>query len=201
MRHHAVLDSLGSVFSTLSTGLYVIASSLAWPVALIAILINGYLYAKTGLFADMGKEVIFGGLTLYGWAQWLRGGPAHHMLAIQRIEFHTVMRLFIIFTMLFILSYWLLQHVFHSKVPIWDSLTTSLSLVAEWMTCRKYIENWLLWGVVDALYVGLYFYKGLPVHGMEMCAYLVVAGIGYWVWHVKMKKEQGWSVCPDNTVR
>lgn len=186
MHLKSVLDPLGSVFSTLSTGLYVIASAWAWPVALVAIIANSCLYFLSGLYADMSKEFIFGCLTLYGWYEWLRGGPSQHALEITRISRQWIIRLFIIFLFLFFISYSILRFALHSNVPLWDSATTSLSLVAEWMTCRKLLENWLLWGLVDALYIGLYFHKGLPAHGIEMCAYLLVAAIGYWLWRRKM---------------
>jgi len=40
-----------------------------------------------------------------------------------------------------------------AALPFPDAATTGFSLVAQWMTTRKWLENWLLWIVVDAAYV------------------------------------------------
>ncbi len=186
MKHHTVLDPLGSIFSSVSTVFYVLAHWLAWPASLIAILINGYLYFSTGLFADMTKEIIYLALTLYGWYEWLRGGKNHQPINISHVSWREVGILCVVFIVGCAAVYALLSHFTPSKVPLWDASTTTLSLMAEWMVCRKYIENWILWGVVDAMYIGLYFHKGLPAHGIEMSAYVLIAVIGYWVWRRKM---------------
>ncbi|MDF1654263.1 MAG: nicotinamide riboside transporter PnuC [Coxiellaceae bacterium] len=186
MKHHTFLDPLGSIFSSVSTVFYVLAHWLAWPASLIAILINGYLYFSTGLYADMTKEVIYLALTVYGWYEWRRGGKNHKPIPISHIKWREVGVLLLIFIIGCVAVYELLVHFTPSKVPLWDAATTTLSLIAEWMVCRKYIENWILWGVVDAMYIGLYFHKGLPAHGLEMSAYVVIALIGYWLWHRKM---------------
>ncbi len=186
--HHTLLDPLGSIFSSISTVLYVLAHWLAWPASLVAILINGYLYYSTGLYADMTKETIYLALTLYGWYEWLRGGKNHQPMPIGHITWREIIWLVVIFFVGTVVAFELLLHFTSSKVPLWDASTTVLSLIAEWMVCRKYIENWILWGVVDALYIGLYFHKGLPAHGLEMSAYVIVAVIGYCWWWRKMKR-------------
>ncbi|MDF1761517.1 MAG: nicotinamide riboside transporter PnuC [Coxiellaceae bacterium] len=186
MKHHTFLDPLGSIFSSVSTVFYVLAHWIAWPASLIAIVINGYLYFSTGLFADMTKEIIYLALTLYGWYEWLRGGKDHQPIKISHISWREVGILCVVFAVGCAAVYALLSHFTSSKVPLWDASTTTLSLIAEWMVCRKYIENWILWGVVDAMYIGLYFHKGLPAHGIEMSAYVLIAVIGYWLWRRKM---------------
>ena len=48
-----------------------------------------------------------------------------------------------------------------SAAPFWDSLTTSLSLVAQLMLGRKWLGSWAVWIVTDVLLVGLYASQGL----------------------------------------
>jgi nicotinamide mononucleotide transporter len=57
-----------------------------------------------------------------------------------------------------------------------------MGLVAEWLICRKVIEAWLIWGFVNTLLVGLYFYKGIPVHASEELVYIALSVIGYSQW-------------------
>jgi nicotinamide riboside transporter PnuC len=41
-------------------------------------------------------------------------------------------------------------------VEVEGTATTSFSLVAQWMTTRKWIDACLVWIVVDVVYVGMY---------------------------------------------
>ena len=59
--------------------------------------------------------------------------------------------------LLVVIAFILIQYT-DSTVPWMDSLTTALSIVAMWMLARKYVEQWLVWIVVDAISAGLYIY-------------------------------------------
>ena len=61
-------------------------------------------------------------------------------------------------------------------------MTTALSVVAMWMLSRKYIEQWVVWGVVDAITVGLYIYKEIPLTSGLYALYTVLAVVGYLRW-------------------
>ena len=69
-----------------------------------------------------------------------------------------------------------------SNVPWWDSVTTSLSIVAMWLMARKYIEQWWLWIVVDVISAGLYIYKDLYFTAGLYALYAVIAYFGYKKW-------------------
>jgi len=69
-----------------------------------------------------------------------------------------------------------------ASVPFWDASTTSFSLVAQAMVTRKWIENWVVWIVVDTVYVGMYVHQELyPTAGLY-AAYLVLAVMGLREW-------------------
>ncbi len=78
--------------------------------------------------------------------------------------------------------YWILVSFTDSKVPILDSFTTSLSAVAMWALAKKYVEQWLLWFVVDAVCFGLYLYKGIPFTAGLYGFYTIIAVFGYLKW-------------------
>ena len=69
-----------------------------------------------------------------------------------------------------------------STVPWADSLTTALSIVAMWMLARKYVEQWLVWIVVDVACSALYMYKDLYFTSGLYLAYAVIAVLGYRKW-------------------
>ena len=63
-----------------------------------------------------------------------------------------------------------------------DSFTTALSVIAMWALAKKYVEQWLLWLVVDAVCTVLYVYKGIPFKAAIYGLYTIVAVAGYLKW-------------------
>lgn len=182
------LDYLGTALSLTCTLFYIFAKIQAWPFALMTIAINLILYFLTGLYGDVCKEFVYATLCIIGWYWWAKGSPEAKSLSISRLSFEQGTVLLVI-TLLAISSLaFVLSKFAHSKVPLWDAATTVLSLTAQWLVCRKILESWILWFVVDGLYVGLYFYKGLPAHGVLMLIYTGLAIVGYRSWRASQSR-------------
>jgi len=190
--HHTLIhnfDILGSIFSFLSTIYYIRANKNSWPLALLAILVNLSLYTLTGLYADAGKETIYLVSSLYGWYWWTRAGPQRKEAPITNITVkHALILSGIAGLGVYCLSL-LLIHFTNSQVPYWDATTTVLSLIAQWLICRKIMECWILWFIVDLLYTGLYFYKGIPAHSILLVLYTGMAVIGYCYWRKLIARQ------------
>ena len=69
-----------------------------------------------------------------------------------------------------------------ADIPYWDAFTSSFSVVGTYMQARKHLQNWLLWLVIDAVYIGVYWYKGLNAFALLSIIYLGLAAYGYWKW-------------------
>ena len=176
------LDVIGAIFSLASTLLYIKANKSAWPISLVAICINIFLYYKTGIYGDMSLEIIYFTLVFYGWYQWAWGGANNTNLTISRITPKLGLLLSAIAFLGTCSLSCILINFTNSQVPYWDNSTTFLSLNAQWMICKKILETWAVWFVVDALYVELYFNKALPFHSTLLIVYCVLAIIGYYRW-------------------
>jgi nicotinamide mononucleotide transporter len=87
------------------------------------------------------------------------------------------------------LIYTLLITLSHSTVAKLDALTTTLSLVAQWLMCHKIIATSILWFLADALYALMYLYKDLPFHTLLMFIYTGLAIIGYARWHKQSRTK------------
>ena len=72
-----------------------------------------------------------------------------------------------------------------SPVPLWDGLITSLSVVATWMLTRKYIEQWYVWIVANAIAVIVYLAVGMYPTAVLFFVYFVMAIIGVRAWSVE----------------
>ena len=76
-----------------------------------------------------------------------------------------------------------------ADVPYLDATATSLSFIAQYLIARKKIENWILWAVVNVLYIGIYTYKELYLYAVLFIIYLVLSLIGYKTWKKTMAKS------------
>lgn len=176
------LDFLGTVSAFASTWFYTRINALAWPIGLIAIIIDTGLYFKKGIYGDVFLQFIYIGITFYGWWQWLYGGEKRTKLPVTSISPKMAMILSGISLISVVILTFLLKNYTNSQIPYWDAVTTTICLIAQWMTCRKIIQCWILWFIADASYAILYFYKHIPYHAGLQVVYLSMAVVGYLHW-------------------
>ena len=167
------------------------ASIWLWAVGFAMQSLGIVLYYQKGLYADCGMEFYYLAMTVYGWWNWTRKNSpltAHHSpLKIT----HFPLRLALIWTFI-TLGVWLALYLFlayctDSRVPLADSFTTALSFVGIWALARKYLEQWLIWIVVDVVTCSLYFYKDIPFKASLYALYVVIAILGYRKWRRMMQ--------------
>ncbi len=194
------LDIFGSIFSFICTLFYINAHKHAWPIGLIAVCINGALYFQLGIYGDMALQGFYFISTFYGWYLWSKGGGNHKKLNISNISSLLFAKLLIIAIVGIGTLTFILNHFTHSQVPFWDAATTILSLIAQYLICRKIIQCWHLWFIIDVIYVGLYIYKGIPAHSILLVIYCGMAIIGYFRWNYLMKETNKYEYLMDSTL-
>lgn len=177
-----ILDIVGALLAFLATVYFVRANPIAWALSLIAISIDTCLYLLKGIYGDATLQAVYLVMCLYGWYEWRFGGKNHAELPIRTLTAKTTALLILISVCGVSVATFLLKTYTNSTVPYIDAITTVCSLVAQWLLCRKIIENWVLWFIVDSLYVGMYFMKGIPMHALLNIVYLGMAVAGYLNW-------------------
>ncbi|HLD17234.1 MAG TPA: nicotinamide riboside transporter PnuC [Coxiellaceae bacterium] len=182
MSHYLSVDFISSCASLISTLFFARASQWGWPAGMVSTSVNAYLYYRIGLYGELGLEALYFLSMFYGWYEWRHGGRQHRALPIRYARPRLKILLVILGSVGIVICTLFLENMTDSKVPLWDGSTTAVSLIGQWLTCQKYMECWMVWFVVDALYLGLYVYKGVPFHALKMAVYLVIALMGYWCW-------------------
>ncbi|GAB3582850.1 nicotinamide riboside transporter PnuC [Hymenobacter daeguensis] len=159
-----------------------------FPVAMVSCLLFVFLYYQTQLYADCGLQWLFIALSGYGWYEWLYGGRGETELGVT----HATGREWLLsaaFAALFTLGFgYYLRHHTDAAFPYIDSFTTAGSIVAQYLLTRKRLENWLLWLLVDVIYVPMLWYKALYVTSLLYFLYLALAAYGYWQWRRELSK-------------
>ena len=184
------------------------ASVWLWAVGFAMQSLGIVLYYQKGLYADCGMEFYYLAMTVYGWWNWSRKDEGRRMKdegktrkeerGTRREELlkirHFPLRLALLWG-IFTLVAWAALYLFlvtftDSRVPVADSFTTALSFVGIWALARKYLEQWLIWIVVDVVTCGLYFYKEIPFKASLYGLYVVIAIAGYRKWKRMMAEEK-----------
>lgn len=183
-----VLDILGTVLGFLYLWLEIRTSPWMWVVGSIMPAIYIVVLYQAGIYADCGMEVYYFLAGLYGLIIWLRGKTEQgEQVEISHTPREMYTRLSLVFVVLFVAIAAFLHECTDSRVPYVDAFTTSLSVIAMWMLSRKYIEQWWLWLVVDAVSSGLYVYKGVYGRSLLYAVYTVMAIYGYYTWRRTMR--------------
>ena len=164
-----------------------------WIVGFFMQSLDIVLYYQKGLYADCGMEFYFLGMTFYGLFHWLRNPSAEKAQSTHIPITHFPLRLLFIWSIITLCIwgaiYWFLVTYTDSRVPLADSFTTALSFVGIWALARKYLEQWLIWIVVDVVTSALYFYKNIPFKASLYALYVVIAILGYRKWRKMMIQE------------
>jgi nicotinamide mononucleotide transporter len=153
-----------------------------WFFGIFMVSIYIVLFFSVKLYADMGLQVIYLVLQFVGLYQWLYGGKNSHALCISRISPLTVGKCMLAFILLFTLISLFLKHFTDSTTFYIDAFTTSLSLIAQWMFIKKWLENWLIWIVVDMVSMYMYIIKNLYATSLLYGIFLGICVYGYYQW-------------------
>lgn len=184
------LDPIGACLALLCTYQFAQAKRFAWILGLITIAINSVLYWQKGIYGHLLLEAIYCASMIYGWFHWSipkenqKSRPIRYLI-LSEVLFYTALAIIGIG----LLAQGLILYT-DSDVPYWDATTTCLSLIAQWLLCRKVIHCWILWFVVDVMMACLQFYKGIPFHSAVHWLYLGMAVLGYYRWLSLYKAQQ-----------
>jgi nicotinamide mononucleotide transporter len=175
-------EILAVVFGIISVYLSTRENIWSWPTALINVGLYFVVFYEAKLYADMGLQVVYFALSLYGWYEWLYGGENRTELHVSQTSRALGVRLIVIGVVCAATLGTALARFTDAALPYLDSATTSTSLVAQWMMTRKILENWAVWMVVDVIYVGMFIFKKLYLTAGLYSVFFVLAVMAYVQW-------------------
>ena len=184
---YAFLEALAVVFSLAYVVLAIYQNVLCWPVGLVGAGLTFLVFLDARLYGAMALQGVFMALMVYGWYEWRQGGEEGGQLPVIRTPTRWRFVLGLAGAAFAVVLGLFLMRRTDAALPFWDSGTTSFSLVAQFMTTRKWVENWLLWIVVDAVYVGMLVSQQLHLMAALYAAYLVLAVWGWFQWRSSLK--------------
>ncbi len=187
-------ELLGAILGLLYIFFSIRQNILTWPTGLLTSLIYTYVFFRTKFYADMGLQVYYVIISIYGWYYWLKGNNSknsnkEHDVPVKNTPKLLFFKLAAFTVIIYLFLLFILLKFTDSDVPFMDSLTTALSIVATWMLAKKYLEHWLIWIFVDFVSAGLYVYKNLWPTVVLFLVYTVMAVAGYSEWKKDLQKH------------
>ena len=183
------LELLAAVVGAISVWLSVRQNIWSWPTAIVNVVLYALVFYDAKLYADMGLQVIYAILSVYGWYEWLYGGAGRTELHVTRTTARLRWLLGVIALAGSVLLGTLLHHETDAALPFMDAALSSTSLVAQWMMTRKLLENWLVWIAVDVLYVGMFIFKDLYLTAGLYAVFLALAVRGWIDWRRSIRAD------------
>ena len=188
-----IIEITGAVIGLIYLYLEYKANVWLWPVGIVMSIFYVVIFFHGKFYADAAVYLYYIGANAYGLFQWTRSckktlgeDEVTKELPITHVPAKRILLLAAITFTLWMILYFILRTVTDSPIPLGDAFTTAVSIVATWMLAQKYLEQWMLWIVVNIVSTILYFWKGLYPTGVLFIVYVVVAVLGYFRWRKLM---------------
>jgi len=171
------LEALAALFGLANILLIVRRSVWNFPAALVMVSLTGVVLWEAKLYSDAGLQAFFFLVNILGWVLWARNRGAAGEIMVDRLG---VVGQVVWIALAMAATYgWGLFMALNTDAtnPWWDASVAMLSIAAQILMTRRYINNWHWWIVVNILSIGLYWHKQLYVFtGL----YVIFLGMAVW---------------------
>ncbi len=173
----SVLEAIAALFGLVNIILIVRRSVWNFPAALIMVSLTGVVLWNARLYSDTGLQIFFFIVNLLGWVLWHRHKGAQGEVKIDRLGlFGQLAWVAMALALIWSWGRFMATHS-NASFPFWDASIAVLSICAQIMMTRRYINNWHWWIVINILSIGLYWQKELYwFTGL----YVVFLGMAIW---------------------
>lgn len=167
-----------------NVGLLMRRSIWNYPFGIAMVTLYAFVFYEAKLYSDMLLQGFFFTLQVYGWWYWLQGTPAAdghikvRLLSREQYKWYggaAVIGILALGTFM--------ARATDAALPYPDATTTVLSVIAQILLARRYLENWILWIAVDVLAIGIYAIKGLYPTMVLYAIFLAMATGGFLMWN------------------
>ncbi|MDO4368031.1 MAG: nicotinamide riboside transporter PnuC [Bacteroidales bacterium] len=196
-----MLEIFGFVTGLLYLFLEIMQKKIMWVVGAISGAAYIIIFMNQGLYANMTIQVYYLLVSVYGWCMWAKLKKREKKNAAassdlkanreedsgERICYKHADRKTLAWSVLLVLIlsavlFFFLKFFDKDPMPLLDSATFSLSIIATWWLSRCIIDQWIVWVFTDVSIAIICFNSGLVLSGILYIIYSVFAAFGYLYW-------------------
>lgn len=176
------LEIIAVMVSLLGVALTVQRHLWCWYVNMLAVVLYAVIFYQYKLYGETVLQILFFGMQGYGLWQWKMGQQQDHTIVVKRLPRQQAIQHLMVGAVTGY-AFGLFLHSFtDAAVPWLDAQLTAFSLVASLWAARRYIESWWMWVVLDIVYVGLFYDRGLNLTAFLYFIFIMMAIFGAWKW-------------------
>jgi len=209
------IEAIGTVAGLLCIWLASQEKIVNYAFGLVNVTLFAIIFFQIQLYASLLLQLFFFVANIYGWYAWsrqtsdsqlalkIRWLPLPKALAwgVGCVVAIALMTLYIdpVFAFLTRIAVTLMQGMGMNVVmpelqpdafPFWDACMMVLSIAAMVLMTRKYVENWLLWTLVNVISVMIFARQGVYAMALEYAILTLIALNGSWLW-AKSARQRG----------
>jgi nicotinamide mononucleotide transporter len=141
-----------------------------------------FVFLDSHLYSDALLQIFFFVVQIYGWWHWARVEAAAGEVVVERLSAGSRLA-WSAATLLAVIGWGGLMRTYtDASYPMWDASVAALSVAAQLLMSRRYVENWVLWILVNLLSIGLYAAKELWLTTGLYTVFLALAVYGFDQW-------------------
>ena len=182
----SLLEVIAVIVSLIGVWLTTRRNLLCWPVGLVSVGLYSWIFYHARLYSDCLLQCIFAVCLVYGWTRWLGARGKDDRVIVLRLPARMAVAGIIFGTLGGTLLGLFMARFTDAVFPWLDATLTSFSLLGQFWTARRYLANWILWIVVDIVYVGLYLFKQLYLTAGLYAAFVLLAYLGWRSWKLAL---------------
>lgn len=160
-----------------------------WPIGVLNSAAFVVVFWQARLYFDSGLNVFYVATGLWGWATWLFGGVRHTPKPVERVTRQEGLLVLLTVTLLTAI-FWRGALAINDAAPFADALTTALSIGAQWLMMRRFLEHWAFWIAADLVYIPLYLSRGLALTAVLYAIFLLLCLRGVVEWRAILRRQQ-----------
>lgn len=153
-----------------------------YPTGIVALAMYTWLFFQAKLYAESVLQIVCLVLMIYGWYEWLHGGAQKTELPVTKTPLWAWRNGVLAGVIGSAIVIMVQLRFTDNPAPYVDSSLLVWSLVAQWMTARKWLENWILWIVINTVSVPLYVTRNLWITAVLYIGLWILAIFGYRAW-------------------
>jgi len=209
------IEAIGTLAGLLCIWLASLEKIVNYAFGLINVTLFAVIFFQIQLYASLLLQLFFFVANIYGWYAWsrqtsdnqqalkIRWLPRPQLLAWTAVIVIAIalMTLYIdpVFALLTRAAVNIMQGLGFNVAmpqlqpdafPFWDSCMMVLSIAAMILMTRKYVENWLLWVVINLISVMIFARQGVYAMALEYVLLTLIALNGSWLW-MKSARQRG----------
>ncbi|MCB1429940.1 MAG: nicotinamide mononucleotide transporter [Nitratireductor sp.] len=182
------IEIVAATFGLINVVLIIRRSMWNYPFGIAMVILYCWIFYEARLYSDALLQIFFLVIQVFGIFWWLRGRDETGLVMARNLPTQSAGLAAMIAMIGTAALGYSMNTWTDAALPYWDACTTVLSVIAQILMARRYLQSWLVWITVDVLAIGIYLTKDLTPTAALYALFLCLSIAGYLRWRNSMAK-------------